>query len=113
MTAAPLAHPRNAIILFAFHTKERAMTSKGLEFLAGVDGVGQAELLARGELSAAELLEACAARVERCEPLIHATVTLDFQRARAQPPAEGPFKGVPTLLKDVFPYPGLRWGMGS
>jgi amidase len=75
--------------------------------------VAQAELVAQGELDAAELLDACAARVERCEPLIHATVTLDFARARAFVPGPGPFKGVPTLLKDVFPYPGLRWGMGS
>ena len=89
------------------------MNSKDLDFLARIDGVGQAELVARGELSASELLEACAARVERCEPLIHAIVTLDWQRARALQPAEGPFKGVPTLVKDVFPYPGLRWGMGS
>jgi amidase len=89
------------------------MTSKNLDFLAGLDGVAQAELVARGELTAAELLDACAARVERCEPLIHSAVTLDFARARALEPAAGPFKGVPTLLKDVFPYPGLRWGMGS
>jgi len=89
------------------------MTAKNLDFLAGLDGVAQAELVSRGELTAAELLDACAARFERCEPLIHSAVTLDFARARALEPAAGPFKGVPTLLKDVFPYPGLRWGMGS
>jgi len=89
------------------------MTTKDLDFLARLDGIAQAELVARGELSAAELLDACAARVERCEPLIHSTVTLDWERARALEPASGPFRGVPTLVKDVFPYPGLRWGMGS
>jgi len=89
------------------------MAAKDLDFLAGLDAVAQAELLARGELSATELLDACAARVERCEPLIHSIVTLDWPRARAFQPAAGPFKGVPTLVKDVFPYPGLRWGLGS
>ena len=89
------------------------MTEKNLDFLARLDAVAQAELVRRGELSAAELLEACVARVERCEPLIHSTVTLDWERARAFKAGEGPFKGVPTLVKDVFPYPGLRWGMGS
>jgi amidase len=89
------------------------MSKKDLDFLAQVDGVGQAELVARGELSTAELLDACAARLERCEPLLHSAVTLDFARARALEPAAGPFKGVPTLLKDVFAYPGLRWGLGS
>ncbi|HKO50534.1 MAG TPA: amidase family protein [Polyangiaceae bacterium] len=89
------------------------MSDKDLNFLARLDGVAQAELVARGELSSAELLDACETRFGRCEPLIHSTVTLDWQRARAGKPAEGPFKGVPTLLKDVFPYPGLRWGVGS
>src|SRR5689334_3744576 len=89
------------------------MTVKDLDFLARLDGVAQAELVARGELSAAELLDACVARLERCEPLIHSAATLDVARARALEPAPGPFRGVPTLLKDVFPYPGLRWGMGS
>jgi len=89
------------------------MTAKDLDFLARLDGVAQAELVAQGELSRAELLDACAARFERCEPLIHSTVTLDWARARAFEPADGPFKGVPTLAKDMFPYPGLRWGMGS
>ena len=89
------------------------MTAKDLDFLVHLDAMAQAELVRRGELSAAELLEACATRVERCEPLIHAIVTLDWERARAFQPGEGPFKGVPALVKDVFPYPGLRWGMGS
>jgi len=89
------------------------MSAKDLDFVARLDGVAQAELVARGELSAAELLDACAARVERCEPLIHSMVSVDWPRARAAEVGEGPFRGVPTLVKDVFPYPGLRWGMGS
>jgi len=89
------------------------MSAKNLDFLARLDGVAQAQLVARGELREAELLDACATRVERCEPLIHSIVALDWQRARAFEPKAGPFKGVPTLLKDAFPYPGLRWSMGS
>lgn len=45
------------------------MTSKGLDFLAQLDGVAQAELVRQGELSAADLLDARAARMERCDPL--------------------------------------------
>jgi amidase len=89
------------------------MAAKDLDFLVNLDGVAQAELVRRGELSAAELLSACAERVTRCEPLIHSVVSLDWQRARTFEPGDGPFKGVPMLVKDVFPYPGLRWGMGS
>jgi amidase len=89
------------------------MTDKNLDFLVHLDAVAQAELVRRGELSALELLDACAARAERCEPLIHSAVSLDWERARALKPADGPLKGVPTLVKDLLPYPGLRWGMGS
>lgn len=89
------------------------MAEKDLDFLSKLDGVAQAELVARGELSASELLDACAARVECCDPTVHAIVTLDWARARAAKAADGPFHGVPTLVKDVMPYPGLRWGMGS
>lgn len=84
-----------------------------LRGLARLDGVAQAALVARGEIGAAELLEACAERIEAMNPLVHAITALDLERARANKPAEGPFSGVPFLVKDVTPYPGLPWSMGS
>ena len=81
--------------------------------LSRLDGVAQAQLVEKGEVSAAELLEACAERLEALEPLLHTVVTLDLERARSVRPAAGPFSGVPFLVKDVTPYPGLRWGLGS
>lgn len=84
-----------------------------LRFLSRLDGVAQAELVARGELRASELLEACAERIEAMNPLVRAIPTLDLDRARAVKPPPGPLSGVPFLVKDVTPYPGLRWAMGS
>jgi amidase len=81
--------------------------------LARLDATAQAELVANGALTAAELVEAAAARFERLEPLLNTTATLDVDRARSARPAKGPFHGVPFLLKDTTPYPGLRWGLGS
>ncbi len=82
--------------------------------LARLDGVAQAKLVARGEVSAGELLESCAERIEALDPLLNAICTLDLERARsAAPPAAGPFSGVPFLVKDIIPYPGLRWSLGS
>jgi amidase len=81
--------------------------------LARLDATAQANLVARGELTAAELLEAAAARFERLEPLLHTTATLDLERARRARPEAGPFHGVPFLLKDTTPYPGLRWALGT
>jgi amidase len=81
--------------------------------LARLDATAQAELVVNGELTAAELLDAAAARFERLDPLLHTTATLDIERARSCVPARGPFHGVPFLLKDTTPYPGLRWALGS
>jgi amidase len=81
--------------------------------LARLDGVAQAELVARGEVTAAELLEACAQRYEALEPLLNTTPVLDLARARAARAPTGPFAGVPFLVKDVTPYPGLRWSAGT
>ncbi|NVB77467.1 MAG: amidase [Kofleriaceae bacterium] len=81
--------------------------------IARLDATAQAELVARGELTAAELLDAAEDRVNRLEPLLHTMATVDFERARARRPAKGPFHGVPFLLKDTTPYPGLRWALGT
>lgn len=89
------------------------MSAKDRQFLAKLDGVAQAELVTRGELSCAELLAACAARIQACEPLIHSIVSLDLERARSQEPAAGPFRGVPTVVKDLLPYPGLPFRAGA
>jgi amidase len=65
------------------------------------DAVGLAELVARREVSAGELLDAAAARMAEVNPKINA-VTLDLtERARAEPAGSGPFGGVPFLLKDL------------
>lgn len=81
--------------------------------LARFDATAQAELVTSGEISAAELLDATVARFDRLEPLLHTTATLDFDRARSARPAKGPFHGVPFLLKDTTPYPGLPWALGT
>jgi amidase len=65
------------------------------------DAVGLAELVARREVSAGELLDAAAARLAQVNPQINA-VTLDLtERARTESAAAGPFGGVPFLLKDL------------
>jgi amidase len=81
--------------------------------LARLDATAQAELVARGELTVAELLDAAAARFELLEPLLHTCATLDLDRARSVAPPAGPFRGVPFLVKDAMAYPGLRWAQGT
>ncbi len=80
------------------------------------DATGLAELIARGEISAAEALEAALARAAEVEPAL-AAICLPMQslaRARAQAPLAGPFAGVPFLLKDMGQdYAGVPSPSGS
>jgi Asp-tRNA(Asn)/Glu-tRNA(Gln) amidotransferase A subunit family amidase len=81
------------------------------------DAVGLAELVARREVSPAELLEATISRVEALNPKLNAVVTPLYEEARASLEAglpEGPLRGVPFLLKDLgVHYAGSRMTSGS
>jgi len=66
------------------------------------DATGLAELVRRREVHPLELVEAAARRIERLNPRLNAVVYPDLDRARAAAaePCEGPFAGVPFLVKD-------------
>ena len=68
------------------------------------DGLGLAALVAKGEVSPAELVEAAIARVERHNGVLNAVVHKAYDEARATAKGklpDGPFKGVPFLIKDL------------
>jgi amidase len=68
------------------------------------DGVGLAALIAGGEVTAAEAVEAAIERIERRNPALNAVVYKAYDEARATArsgPPEGPFSGVPFLIKDL------------
>ena len=69
------------------------------------DGLGLADLIARGEVSIAEVVEAAIERIERHNPAINAVVHKAYDEARAAalgPLPDGPFRGVPLLVKDLL-----------
>jgi Asp-tRNA(Asn)/Glu-tRNA(Gln) amidotransferase A subunit family amidase len=71
---------------------------------AWLDATAQAELVAKGEASPEDLLDAALARAERLNPKLNAIVRPMEAEARAAIKAglpDGPFKGVPFLLKDL------------
>jgi amidase len=87
------------------------MDGNSVAELARLDAIGQAALVAAGELSAADLLDAAIARVEGTRRL-NAVITDLFERGRAQAAAldesgtlrdgrAGILAGVPFLLKDL------------
>jgi amidase len=84
--------------------------------LADVDAIGQAQLIASGEVTASEVLEAAILRVEATRSL-NAVITDLFDRGREQAAtlaAPGPLAGVPFLLKDLgASLAGAPEAMGS
>jgi amidase len=100
------------------------MDARSAKELAVIDAVGQAALVATGQLSATDLLEAAILRLDATREL-NAVITDLFERGRAQAAAldadgvlrgggAGPVAGVPFLLKDLgASLAGAPEAMGS
>jgi amidase len=72
---------------------------------AALDATAQAELVRRRAVSARDLVDAAIAQIERLNPQVNAVITPLFDQARAaasKPLPDGPFAGVPFLLKDLI-----------
>ena len=72
--------------------------------LSNLDATAQAALVSSGQATPAELVDAAIERVERINPQLNAVITPLFESARAQAAGrlpDGPFRGVPFLLKDL------------
>jgi amidase len=66
-----------------------------------------------GEISTGELVEETIARIEAADPELNFLVTECFEQARAAVPADGPFSGVPMLVKDLTETAGVRTTFSS
>ncbi|MFN3581015.1 MAG: amidase [Pseudomonas sp.] len=80
------------------------------------DGTALADMVARGDTSAAELLDTAISQYHRLNPHINAVCQPMFEiaRRRVAEPLSGPLAGVPLLIKDaVQDYAGLPTGSGS
>ncbi|MGB2800544.1 MAG: amidase [Dehalococcoidia bacterium] len=84
---------------------------------AFLDAIAQAELVRRKDVKPIELVDAAIERIERLNPALNAVVTPMYEQARTAANSalpEGPFTGVPFLLKDVIAsYAGVRMTFGS
>src|SRR6201991_4646445 len=78
-----------------------------------MDATDQATLVASGEVSPGELLEAAIERIERIDPALNAVVIRWFDHARETAASadlsDGPFRGVPFLIKDLFATYAGQW----
>jgi len=88
-----------------------------MDDIAFLDATSQADLVRRKEVKPIELVDAAIERIERLNPTLNAVVTPMYEEARRAalgPLPEGPFAGVPFLLKDLIAsYGGVRMTAGS
>ncbi|WP_346294809.1 amidase [Rhodopseudomonas sp. P1] len=80
------------------------------------DGVGLAELVRSKQVTPAELLDEAIARTDALDPTLNAVVVRHDDYARKQIEAglpQGPFSGVPFLLKDLDLLAGTRTTFGA
>lgn len=84
---------------------------------ASHDGLALAALVARGEVSPVELMESAIACIERHNSELNAVVYKAYDEARRTAAGvlpDGPFKGVPFLVKDLAQrVAGWPCSMGS
>ncbi len=86
--------------------------------VTNLDATAQADLVRRKEVKPIELVEAAITRIERLNPTLNAVVTRMYDQARALAESstlpDGPFSGVPFLLKDLMAaYAGVPMTAGS
>lgn len=81
------------------------------------DAMGLAALVRRGDVSALELVDEAIQRTEAVNGELNAVITRMFEHAREraqQPLTDGPFAGVPFLMKDfVAEVAGVPFFEGS
>ena len=82
-----------------------------------VDATTQAEMVRNGEVTPLELVDSAIERVERLNPALNAVITPMYDEAReaaSRPIPDGPFSGVPFLVKDFLAeYAGVRFTESS
>jgi amidase len=90
--------------------------------IVSLSATAQRQLIARREISPAELIEACLRRIEQLNPTLNAIVTLSdhaleearaLERRLARGENPGLLCGLPVGIKDVTPVGGLRTTFGS
>src|SRR5580658_3422071 len=80
------------------------------------DGIGLADLVRRKQVSARELFDEAITRTAKVDPEINAVVVKHYDYAQAQIDKglpDGPFTGVPFLLKDLEILESTRTTSGA
>ena len=87
-----------------------------IDELIDYDALGLAQLIKKGDISQAELVEVIIRRIEALDPVLNFMTTPTFDRARKRAgtiPLDSTFAGVPILIKDMVDVGGVRRTDGS
>jgi amidase len=106
----------SALALTATTALSRLPAHAATDEFVKYDGMGQAELVRSGQVSSLELVEAAIARIEKINPILNAVVHKLYDEGRAAakgPLPDGPFTGVPYLIKDLSELEGAPLTYGS
>jgi amidase len=76
------------------------------------DATAMADLVRTGQVTPAELEEACRAAIAE-EASLNAVGAVAERAIASDDAGDGPFAGVPFLVKELLAVPGLPWTMGS
>ncbi len=95
-----------------------AQTKLRTSALAGYDATGLAELIRQKKITPLELVEDTLRRIEQLNPQLNLVLTKNFdvEKARARAKSnlgDGPFAGVPILLKNIVEYKDADIDFGS
>ncbi len=88
----------------------------GFSEYGNYDGMGLADLVRKRQVSARELLDEAIARTTKVDPQINAVVVKHYDYAKRQIDnglPDGPFSGVPFLMKDLDILEGTRTTSGA
>lgn len=83
------------------------VTADLVQLYSNSDAMAQADLVRRQQVTATELVDTAISLIERVDPRLNSVVirTFELARATAANPGDGPFAGVPFLLKNI----GSMW----
>src|SRR5262245_66369518 len=84
--------------------------------LSSYDAVGLAQLVRAKQITPLELVEDTIRKIEAINPKLNAVIFKTYERARLQaskPLGDGPFAGVPLMVKDNATIAGVQLTRGS
>src|SRR5258708_3074342 len=94
----------------------RPAVAASISDLSSYDAMGLAELIRTKQITPREAIEDTIRKIEAVNPKLNAVIYKTYDRARQralEPLGEGPFAGVPFLVKDNATIAGIQLTRGS